>query len=133
MVPPRNGCKREFQGTYIVRIISIEFLIKGGSHKQPRERRKRDQEGKLQEVDLLLEQMYSMFTCGYSSPARDKDDCNTPSLPLHPYPIGQLGAEAADLHVGLRSEAVEGGFTEEATLTIFYFYGFLIGRPEAEI
>ncbi len=39
-----------------------------------------------------------------------------------------------DLHDGLGSEAVEGGvLTEEASLTIFYFYGFLIGRLCAEI
>jgi hypothetical protein len=32
-------------------IISMEYIIKGGSHRQPRERRRRDQKGKLQRVD----------------------------------------------------------------------------------
>jgi hypothetical protein len=46
--------------------------------------------------------------------------------------LGGSELEAADLHDGLGSEALE-RFTEEAILTIFYFYGFLIGCLGAEI
>jgi hypothetical protein len=44
-------------------------------------------------------------------------------------PLGGPELEAADLHDGIESER----FTEEASLIIFYFYGFLIGRLGAEI
>jgi hypothetical protein len=39
--------ERAFIRNICVRIISIGYIIEGGYHRQPRERRKRDQEGKL--------------------------------------------------------------------------------------